>query len=272
MFRLRLQVLPQWHAGRFHNVAYVSCSLPMSVYLFIACAHPRNTFSPHPILFQSLTWKEGRRWWKEGEESLAILWLNSCFAPSSILSSHFLTSSDVISVVLDIIFDSLCFLSSILGALNADTKKILHIFEESSQEFVGIPSGECNVEGAKKIGHENISSSKISKTLFFGPKQWRHFLQVLESSKTEATFRSSNKNLDHTHTIWQGDKHTKLHNETNLQRNTHWEIPKMGILPCYSWLCFKTAEFSSGFFGDIIWVDERWEEEDRAKVWTTVKN
>ncbi len=201
MFRLRLQVLPHWHAGRFHNVAYVSCSLPMSVYLFIACAHPRNTFSPCPILFQSFSWKEGRRWWKEGEESLAILWLNSCFAPSSILSSHFLTSSDVISVILDIIFDCLCFLSSFLGALNADTKKILHIFEESSQEFVGIPSGECHVEGEKKVGHENISSSTISKTLFFGPKQWRHFLQILESSRTEATFRSSTKNLDHAHTI-----------------------------------------------------------------------
>lgn len=65
---------------------------------------------------------------KEGEESLAILWLNSCFAPSSILSSHFLTSSDVIPVILYIIFDCLCFLSSFLGALNADTKKILHIF------------------------------------------------------------------------------------------------------------------------------------------------
>lgn len=183
MFRLRLQVLPQWHAGRFHNVAYVSCSLPMSVYLFIACAHPRNTFSPRAILFQSFSWKEGRRWWKEGEESFAILWFNSCFAPSSILSSHFLTSSDVIPVILYIIFDCLCFLSSFLGALNADTKKILHIFEESSQEFVGIPSGECHVEGAKKIGHENISSSTISKTLFLDPNNGDIFCKSLRARR-----------------------------------------------------------------------------------------
>jgi hypothetical protein len=116
-----------------------------------------------------------------------------------------------------IIFDCLCFLSSFLGALNADTKKILHIFEESSQEFVGIPSGECYVEGAKKIGHENISSSTVSKTLFLDPNNGDIFCKSLRAQRLK---RHSDQALK----TW--TMHTQFDKVTNIPNCTKKQISR----------------------------------------------